>query len=164
MRLRFALGCLLGYKAPGSGVCLRVLALELRVFDSVEEPWYRRLYSRLDRSAESLAGTYRPSKKAALQLPKNQVPTRGARSHPCRPRILVYKVPNGHRPLAAAISSSSTNRAARATREATKTPKPAPYAASSAAPASAKTRARPCRRARAPPPNPYWKNRRTRRH
>ena len=54
-------------KLQALGVFLRVLALELRVFDVDGEPWYRRLYPRLRSSADSFAGTYQARLKAAPQ-------------------------------------------------------------------------------------------------
>ena len=159
--------CLLGFTSTGS-VCWfeRAAALGIDIVACPRGATFNVASATLEFVEMHRCGTAARPIAAALETARRKGANSYAwRRHPCRPRILVYKVPNRHRPLAAALASSSTKIAPRtATREATKTPKPAPYAASSAAPASGKTRARPCRRARAPPPGPHWKNRRTRLH
>ena len=106
----------------------------------------------------------RPKQQSRGHKKHEQIPTRGGAIHAV-PGYWYTKFPMDTDHWRRQFRRRRQEIAPRAaTREATKTPKPAPYAASSAAPASAKTRARPCRRARAPPRGPYWWNRRTRRH
>ena len=148
-----------------SRLWVRVLALNLSVFDLCWLDRVRTHYSQLRSSAESLAGTDRQQKPALCDLPNGRN-FRCGDICPDEPSIsrerslpFVCKICGANKLKPA----SWHTRAHPHTHEKGRT-KPAPYAASSAAPASGKTRARPCRRARAPPPNPHWKNRRTRRH